>query len=169
MNKRQKQKRRELSPRQKKFCAEYIKNHANAAKAYELAGYTNKRPRSGANHLKENPLVMEYIKELAAAEEKQDVADAEEVLRYLTAVMRGTHESSITVTIGTGKGKTEAVAVRKKPEEREQLEAAKTLAKIHGLFVNKVELDGGMCVKIVDDIPDIEITETEGAEDEKTD
>ena len=154
MNRRQKQKRKELSPKQKRFCAEYIKNHANAAKAYALAGYSETGANGNAAKLRARPEVQEYIRELVEAQEQADVADADEVLRYLTKVMRGEHESSMLVTVGTGSGKTKAVSVTKKPEEKEQLEAAKTLAKIHGLLTNKVELNGGMCVQIVDDIPD---------------
>lgn len=153
MNKRQKQKK-ELSPKQKRFCLEYIKNGANAAKAYELAGYSNKCPKSGANQLLNNKSVQDYIQELAAGVDKEAVADADEVMRYLTAVMRGLHESHILVTVGTGKGKTEARSVRKLPEEKDQLEAAKTLAKIHGILTNKVDLTGGVAVQIFDDIPE---------------
>lgn len=148
------QRERELSPKQKRFCLEYIKNHANAAKAYELAGYTNKSPRNGAQQLKAKPEVQAYIAELAKGVDQSAVADADEVMRYLTEVMRGQHESSLLVTVGTGKGKTQAISVPKKPDEKEQLEAAKTLAKIHGLLTNKLELSGGAVVQIVDDIPE---------------
>lgn len=155
MSKKQREKpKRGLSPKQKKFCVEYIKNGANAAKAYELAGYSNKSPRNGAYQLLSNKQVQEYIQELAAGVDKQAVADADEVMRYLTQVMRGYHESHILVTVGTGKGKTEAVSVVKLPEERDQLEAAKTLAKIHGILTNKVDLTGGVAVQIWDDIPE---------------
>lgn len=152
---RKREKRRELTPREKAFCVEYIKNHASAAKAYALAGYSKNGAGAHAARLKARPEVQEYIAELAAAEDKQAVADADEVMRYLTAVMRGTHESSVLVTVGIGKGKTEARSVSKRPEERDQLEAAKILAKIFGILTNKVDLNGGLqVVQIIDDVPE---------------
>ena len=150
-----KEEKRELSPREKAFCVEYIKNHAAAAKAYVLAGYAKKGARANAARLKARPEIQAYIAELAAAEDKKAVADTDEVMRYLTAVMRGTHESSVLVTVGIGKGKTQAMSVSKKPEERDQLEAAKTLAKIFGILTNKVDVKGGLkVVQIIDDVPE---------------
>lgn len=144
---------RELTPKQKKFAAEYIKNGGNAAEAYRAAGYKPGAAKQNGQRLKASPKVQAAINELAEPAEAADIADAQEVLRYLTAVLRGESVSETVIIEGTGKGKSRARTMERKPEEKERLEAAKTLAKIKGMYTNNVDI-GGVFVQIVDDIPE---------------
>ena len=78
-----------LTPKQKKFCEYYIQT-GNAAEAARQAGYSEKTAYSiGAENLTK-PDISQYIAERMAAREKNLVADSDEVMRFYTAVMRGT-------------------------------------------------------------------------------
>ena len=78
----------------------------------------------------------------AIMEQKRDaaIAKSDEVLRYLTSVMRGETVSTVVVTEGVGDGVSEARTMEKKPDERERLKAAELLGKAHQIFTEKVEV-----------------------------
>ena len=77
-----------LTPKQKRFCEEYLKS-ANASEAAKKAGYSLKTaPFIGAENLKK-PQISAYIKRRMGEQEATLVADANEVLQFYSAVMRG--------------------------------------------------------------------------------
>lgn len=77
-----------LTPKQKKFCEYYIQS-GNASEAARKAGYKEKNaPFMGAENLKK-PQIKAYINERVGNQDKELVADADEVLRFYSAVMRG--------------------------------------------------------------------------------
>lgn len=77
-----------LTPKQKKFCEYYIQS-GNASEAARKAGYKEKNaPFMGAENLKK-PQIKAYINERVGKQDKELVADADEVLRFYSAVMRG--------------------------------------------------------------------------------
>lgn len=77
-----------LTPKQKAFADYYIQS-GNAAEAARKAGYSEKTARfSGAENLtKAN--IQAYISERMQSDEKKRIADADEVMRFYSAVMRG--------------------------------------------------------------------------------
>lgn len=135
-----------LSARQELFCLEYIKD-GNATQAAVRAGYSPKQANSTGARLYANVRIRARIDELMAEVQQEKIADAEEVLRYLTSVMRG--EATEEVAVGTPIG-TEIIA--KHIGGREQVKAAELLAKRYGLLTENVKLTGGLPVQIVDDI-----------------
>ena len=77
-----------LTPKQKKFCDEYLKL-GNATQAAKNAGYSEKTAyRSGADNLKV-PHILDYINARQEQIASKDIADIEEIMKYLTDVMRG--------------------------------------------------------------------------------
>ena len=77
-----------LTQKQKVFCEEYIKT-GNASDAARKAGYSPKTaPFIGAENLKK-PQISAYIKSRLDEQDAALVADAHEVLRFYSAVMRG--------------------------------------------------------------------------------
>lgn len=77
-----------LTQKQKVFCEEYIKT-GNASDAARKAGYSPKTaPFIGAENLKK-PQISAYIKSRLDEQDAALVADANEVLRFYSAVMRG--------------------------------------------------------------------------------
>lgn len=75
-----------------------------------------------------------YIDEKLEEISSEKVADAKEVMEYLTSVLRGETESEIVVIEGTGEGCSDARRMTKKPAEQERLKAAELLGKRYGLF-----------------------------------
>ena len=86
--------------------------------------------------------------------ESELIADQDEVLKYLTSVMRGESQSEIVVVEGTGDGCSEARAMEKAPDEKERLKAAELLGKRYGLYTEKVEQNVDMELNITVDYGD---------------
>ncbi|MEY8373884.1 terminase small subunit [Merdimmobilis hominis] len=135
-----------LQARQELFCLEYIKD-GNATQAAIRAGYKPKYAGTNADKLLKNTNIRARIDELMAEVQQEKIADAEEVLRYLTSVIRG--EATEEVAVGTPIG-TEIIT--KHIGGREQVKAAELLAKRYGLLTENVKLSGGLPVQIVDDM-----------------
>ena len=70
------------------------------------------------------------------------IATQEEVLRYLTSVLRGESEAEDLAVEGTGKGFSKARNVRKAPSELDRLKAAEQLSKCYGLYnKDRIEIE----------------------------
>jgi phage terminase small subunit len=77
-----------VTPRQKKFCEYYIQS-GNATDAARKAGYSEKTARAIGNENLTKPDIQAYIQERIGDQDKKRVADANEVLEFYSAVMRG--------------------------------------------------------------------------------
>lgn len=140
-----------MTAKQQRFCDEYLID-LNATQAAIRAGYNpNSAGAMGAENLKK-PYIKEYIEARMAEKESQLIADQDEVLKYLTSVLRGESKSSIVVVESIGDYMTEAREMQKAPDEKERLKAAELLGKRYGLYTDKVDVDGNVGVVIVDDI-----------------
>jgi phage terminase small subunit len=139
-----------MTPKQKRFCDEYLID-LNATQAAIRAGYSKKTAYAiGIENLKKLEL-KNYIEERMAQKESELIADQDEVLRYLTSVLRGKTQSEIVVVEGTGDGCSEARAMQKAPDEKERLKAAELLGKRYGLYTEKVEQQVDMDLNITID------------------
>lgn len=77
-----------LTPKQQAFADYYIET-GNATEAARKAGYSEDTARQiGAENLTK-PAISEYISIRMAEQSKKRVADANEVIEFYTAVMRG--------------------------------------------------------------------------------
>ena len=127
-----------LTAKQQRFCDEYLVD-LNATQAAIRAGYSSKTAHViGAENLSK-PNLKRYIDQRMAEKESALIADQDEVLKYLTAVMRGESRASVVVVESTGDFMTEAREMQKAPDERERLKAAELLGKRYGLYTEKVE------------------------------
>lgn len=77
-----------LTPKQKRFCEEYLKS-GNATDAAKKAGYKETSCRVIAAENLSKPAISAYIKRRMDEQEAALVADANEVLQFYSAVMRG--------------------------------------------------------------------------------
>lgn len=144
-----------MTPKQKRFCDEYLID-LNATQAAIRAGYSEKTAYSiGVENLKK-PEIKKYIDERMAEKESELIADQDEVLKYLTSVMRGKTTAEVVVVEGTGYSCSEARAMQKAPDEKERLKAAELLGKRYGLYTEKVEQQVDMELNIVVDYGDAE-------------
>lgn len=129
-----------MTDKQKRFCDEYLID-LNATQAAIRAGYSEKTARALASENLTKPYIKNYIDERMAEKEKTLIASQDEVLRYLTSVLRGESQSTELVIEGIGDGCSEARTMKKEPSEKDRLKAAELLGKRYGLYTDKVELE----------------------------
>ena len=135
--------------KQQRFCDEYLID-LNATQAAIRAGYSKKTAYSiGVENLKK-PELKKYIDERMAEKESELIADQDEVLKYLTSVLRGKTQSSVLSLCGDGCQE----VIEKAPDEKERLKAAELLGKRYGLYTEKVEQQVDMDLNITVDYGD---------------
>lgn len=142
-----------MTSRQQKFCDEYLIS-GNATDAAIKAGYSPKTAKNIGSENLAKPDLKAYIEAQLAALHSEKIADATEVLEYLTSVMRGKTKGIEIVTEFIGDGVSEARTMEKEPSEKERLKAAELIGKRFGLFTDRVGIDGAVPVVIHDDIPE---------------
>ena len=126
---------KKLTAKQKRFCDEYLID-LNATQAAIRAGYSKKTAYAIGNENLNKPDLKNYIEERMAEKEKHLIADQDEVLKYLTSVLRGESESEEIVVENIG-----ARTMKKAPSEKDKLKAAELLGKRYSLFKENVKLD----------------------------
>ena len=136
-----------LTLKQQRFADEYIIS-GNATQAAIKAGYSKRTANRMAAENMTKPVIKAYISERLAQLESAKIAKQDEVLRYLTGVMRAESVSETVVVEDTGKGFSRARVMNRHPEERERLKAAELLGKRYGLFRDRVEADVDMDLNI---------------------
>lgn len=77
-----------LTPKQQAFADYYIEC-GNATEAAKRAGYSEDTARQIATENLSKPSISEYIAERMEQQNRKRVADANEVIEFYTAVMRG--------------------------------------------------------------------------------
>lgn len=143
-----------MTANQQKFCDEYLID-CNATRAYKAAYPRIKNDavaRANSSRLLTNVNIKNYIEQRLAEMSSEKIADAKEVLKYLTSVMRGEFKEEVVVVEGNGDGFSSAVTVDKDVGAKDRLKAAELLGKRFGLFTDKVNLEGSTKVVIVDDL-----------------
>lgn len=134
-----------LTAKQQKFVDEYLID-LNATQAAIRAGYSKKTAYSvGAENLKK-PEIQNAIDERMSAIQAAKVADAQEVIEYLTAVMRGEESEEAVIVEGQGDGVSRARTIEKDVGAKDRLKAAELLGKRYSLFIDKVNIDGNVKV-----------------------
>lgn len=136
-----------LTAKQQRFCDEYL-ICLNGSEAAIKAGYSKKTARQMAVENLAKPNIKAYIQQRMEEKQKELIADGDEVLKYLTAVMRGKSKSSVLARDETGADR----VILKPPDEKERTKAAELLGKAHMLFTDKVDMGASVSVVIVDDI-----------------
>ena len=144
-----------LTEKQKRFCDEYLID-LNATQAAIRAGYSKKTAnRTGPENLSKL-VIKAYIAAKMAEKDAELIAAQDEVMKHLTAAMRGEITEEVVVVEGTGDGCSDARVVDKQISARDRLRAAELLGKRYQLFTDKVDVTGAMPVVLVDDVPDEE-------------
>lgn len=154
-----------LTAKQQRFCDEYLID-LNATQAAIRAGYSKTTADKASDWINEksqdkpsskfNKDMKAHIDARMAEKEKELIADQNEVLKYLTSVMRGESQSDEIVVEGTGDGYSEARIMEKGPSEKDRLKAAELLGKRYGIYTDKIEADVDMELNISIDYGDEE-------------
>ena len=147
-----------LTEKQKAFCDYYIES-LNATESYKKA-YPNvtkqRTAESAGNRLLSNVEVKKYIDERLEQIQSERIADAAEVMEYLTRVIRNEENEEVVVTVNVGDFQTEVKKVKKELSAKDKIKAAELLGKRYRLFTDKVELESNEMITIIDDIGSLE-------------
>lgn len=137
-----------LTERQKRFADHYIET-GNATEAAVLAGYSKKTARviGPENLLK--PDVKKYIDARIAEKDAERVAKQDEVLEFLTSILRGQVKEEFPLGLGMG----EQQLVKKELDGKDRIKAAELLGKRYGMWIDKQQVDVNGAVQIVDNVP----------------
>lgn len=142
-----------MTEKQKRFCDEYLID-LNGTRAYKAAYPSVKSDKAaGANaaRLLGNASVRAYLDERLEQIHSERTADLQEVMEYLTSVLRGQSSAHVVVVEGIGEGCSKAQVIDKPPDEKERLKAAELLGKRYGMFTDKVSVEGNIPVVIAGD------------------
>ena len=122
-----------LTEKQKRFIDYYIET-ANATESAKRAGYSEKTAKQIGNEnlTKLDAFIQEKLKEKA----DKRIASQDEVLEYLTKVMRGEEKDSFGLDASL----------------QDRTKCAELLGKRYGTFKEKVDVAGNIPVVIQDDI-----------------
>ncbi len=143
-----------LTDKQQRF-ADYYLQGKTASEAARLAGYSKHTAQFIGSENLTKPKISEYVERKLAEMASERIATAQEVLEYLTTVVRGTADEEAIVVEGQGKGYSAARKIRKQVGVTDRNKAAEILAKRYGLLQDKVKLDIAPIVLAGnDDIPD---------------
>lgn len=127
-----------MTEKQKIFADEYLMD-LNGTRAYKVA-YPNVKKDSSASaaasRLLDKEEIFDYIQERLKELEDKRVAKQQEVMEYLTDVLRGKSESDVIRLDGDGYQK----VVKKGPDEKERLKAAELLGKRYKMWTDKLEV-----------------------------
>ena len=140
-----------MTKKQKRFVDEYLID-LNATQAAVRAGYSPNTAYSiGAENLKK-PEIQNAIHERLEQLKSEKTADAQEVIEYLTSVMRGESEGEELINEFVGDGCSKPTKVKKAPSEKDRLRAAELLGKRYGIFTEKTELKANVTSEKLADV-----------------
>lgn len=91
-----------LTPKQKAFADEYIRNSGNATQAAIVAGYSKKSAKSIATENLSKPAIIAYIAERQKEIESTRICDLKEIQEFRSRVVRGEEKDAFGLDIGTG-------------------------------------------------------------------
>ena len=125
-----------MTLKQQRFADEYIIT-GNATQSAIKAGYSSKYANPNANKLLQNTTIKNYIDVRLAKLESEKIATQEEVLQYLTSVMRGEKTEPLLVLDGEGTQK----VIQAVPNVQSRTRAAELLGKRYGTFTDRVDIN----------------------------
>lgn len=124
-----------LTERQRRFADEYI-ICGNASEAARKAGYSEKTAfRSGQENM-QKPAIRNYIDERLSELRSEKVADQQEVMEFLTSIMRGEVKEVMPLLDGDGYQKVVEVV----PNAQARKAAAELIGKRHAMWTEKSEI-----------------------------
>ena len=136
---REKKAKKQLTQRQIRFVQDFMKSN-NVTQAAIRSGYSKKTASVQGSRLLTNVKVAEYVDAINERLESDKIADIQEVMEYLTSVMRGEAKDQFDLDASLS----------------ERTRAASELAKRLDVRAKTLNIEG--VVNIIDDIPeDVEI------------
>lgn len=142
-----------LTEKQKAFCDYYIES-LNATESYKKAYPNCKKDataRTNSSKLLTNANIKKYIDEQLQQMQSNRIADAAEILEYLTKGMRQELEEEVVVMVNKGEFTSEPQTVKKKISIKDSNKCAELLGKRYGLYTEKIEADVNQVIFVGED------------------
>lgn len=122
-----------LTKKERIFADEYVKT-TNGTQSAITAGYSEKTASVTASKMLRKPKVRQYIDAIMDERSKDTIATADEVLEYLTRVVRGEEKDAFGLDVSVA----------------DKTKAAELLGKRYMLFTDKVKLSAEVEIDISD-------------------
>ncbi len=140
-----------LTRKQQLFADEYIRT-GNAYQSAVSAGYSHNYAKGNIVKLLENVSVKSYIDARLEELKKESIAEQDEILQYLTSVMRGKMTDEELMLVQTGDFMSEVERHEKRADIVARTKAAELLGKRYAMWTEKQEVEHSGAVTFVDDI-----------------
>ena len=137
-----------LTLKQKQFADEYIRT-GNAYQSAINVGYSEKYAKARSHKMLENVGINQYIDDNLEIIQKESIAEADEIMRYLTRVLRGEEKEEILVYVGDGMQEIQTI----QPSARDRIKAAELLGKRYRMWTDKHEVEIATPI-FIDDVPE---------------
>ncbi|HLT85864.1 MAG TPA: terminase small subunit [Georgenia sp.] len=137
-----------LTLKQQKFADEYIIT-GNASEAARKAGYSKTYASTHVYKLLENARVKAYIDNRLEEIKNEKVADQQEILEYLTSILRGEQTEETLRGVGEGAQTIDDIDVSAK----DRIKAAELLGKRYAMWTDKQQIENITPV-FVEDVPE---------------
>lgn len=143
-----------LTEKQRRFADEYIRT-GNITQSY-LNAYQNVKKEttaaSNGSRLLRNAKVKAYIDKRLEELKKESIAEQDEILQYLTSVMRGELKDEQLLVVGDEFG-SEVQKHERRAEIMARTKAAELLGKRYMMWTDRQQVESDVQIQIVDDIP----------------
>ena len=140
-----------LTRKQQLFADEYIRT-GNAYQSAVSAGYSHNYAKGNIVKLLENVSVKSYIDARLEELKKESIAEQDEILQYLTSVMRGKMTDEELMLVPTGDFMSEVERHEKRADIVARTKAAELLGKRYAMWTEKQEVEHSGAVTFVYDI-----------------
>ncbi len=137
-----------LTEKQRRFADEYIRK-GNASEAARLAGYSEKTAYRIGQENMQKPAIKSYIEQRLEELKKESIADQDEILQFLTSVLRGQQSEKIPLGLGMGEQK----LARKELDGKDRLKAAELLGKRYAMWTDKNQIEN-VTPEFIEDVPE---------------
>jgi|SRR5690625_748659 len=137
-----------MNERQRRFADEYIRT-GNIYQSALNAGYSENYAKSRAGELLENKRVKPYIDKRLEELRKESIAEQDEILQFLTGVIRGEVQGKDKLGVGQGAER----IIDREPTLQERIRAAEQLGKRYGMWTDRHEVEHKLPT-FIDDVPD---------------
>ena len=137
-----------LTLKQKQFADEYIRT-GNAYQSAINVGYSEKYAKARSHKMLANVGINQYIDDNLEIIQKESIAEADEIMRYLTRVLRAEEKEEILVYVGDGMQEIQTI----QPSTKDRIKAAELLGKRYRLWTDKQEVEITTPI-FIDDVPE---------------
>lgn len=127
-----------LTEKQRRFVDYYIET-GNASEAARRAGYSEKTAGWIGQENLQKPTIKAAVDARLRELEGKRIAKADEVMKFLTSILRGEVKEERIVVEGTGDGRSDARIITVQVSARDRLEAAKSLLKRYPMQLDAKE------------------------------